>query len=246
MSLTVLGYALVLLVLRAARCYTFDRFVPVSLTLVAVSALAPLLVSQVKPIFLAGRTPMFFFPIACLLAGVLMARWGNRLVTGIVVIALANVALLDLAYRFAMPDPFPTSTAVRHVVENAACGDTIVLASLSYSVVDYYWHRFGAPDCIARESFPLSTQSHPGWMDIPGLTNQRDELAAEAAATTRRLAGRGETVWLFYLRSSGAYRDLTDILKWELDRRLALVETLDFRGLYFDSILVYSARVTEP
>jgi hypothetical protein len=131
-------------------------------------------------------------------------------------------------------------------METATCGDTLILTSLSFSAVEYYWRRLDASDCIERESYPLSTQSHPGWMDVPGLLNQRAELAREAAATALRLASRpGTRVWLFYLTSTGTYRDIADILKLELDRHLRLENALEFQGLYFDSILVYSSRITE-
>jgi len=213
---------------------------------VVIAGVLPFMVSQIKPVFNVMRMPIIFLPATSLLAALLMAKVDARLLTTLLLLVFAVESLHVTAEAFARPDPLPTRASVQTVFSQAHCGDTFIMGELSYAIVEYYSRRLGAPDCIRRESFPLSTQSHPGWIDIPGLMAQQDDLRIEAQATAARLAEQpNSTVWLFYL-STGAYRDVTDILRSVLDRRLHYLTTLDLRGLYFDAVLVYSSTVTIP
>ncbi len=201
-------------------------------------------ISQLKPVFNPERTPILFLPIASVLVALLITRLKPLTV---VILALVGLnSLLSLAHDLTQMDSSHTRESVAYVLGRAHCGDTLLLGALSFSAVEYELRRLEAPDCIHRESFPLGTQRHPGWMDLPGLLADRFTLQREASVTAGRLAAEtSATVWLFYIRAPGDYQNITDILKWELDRRFESIETLELRGSYFDSILVYSNEVTE-
>jgi hypothetical protein len=215
----------------------------VSVCIISVASLLPFVISQYKPVFVEYRTPIIFLPIACILTAVLISRLGFRVWTAIILILFVAGSTIRSGQNLVDPDPYPTRTSVQYVVERAKCGDTLVLGSLSISEVEYYLRRLGAPDCIERETFPLDTQDHPGWMDVPGLLRRRGELALEATETAARLAERsGATVWLFYGDDSCYGHEVTDILKPRLDNQLDFVKTLDLEGSFFDSVRVYSAK----
>ena len=204
-------------------------------------------VSQFNPIFNPERTPILFLPVASVLVALLITRLKWHLLTSVILAVVGLNSILVLAHDLTKVDSLPTPDSVASVLDTAHCGDTFILGALSFSAVEYELRRLDAPDCIRRESFPLSTQSHPGWMDLAGLSAHRATLQDEARATVERLAAQaGRTIWVFYIRTPGDYHNLADILKWELDRRFNRVETLELRGLYFDSILVYSNEVTKP
>jgi hypothetical protein len=236
---------LTLLRFSRARGVLANRDCLFAICTVTVASLLPFLVSQVRPVYLQTRTPIIFLPMACVLAAVLMSQLGETALTLAVLALLAIGSARSSIGIFTGPDPTPARASVRSVVEAARCGDTLVLGSLSVSEVQYYLRRFGAPACIHRETFPPDTERHPGWMDVRGLMNQRDELAQQAAETAARLARRPtSTVWLFGGRAYGS--QVTDVLKAELDRQLTAMRTLDLRGSFFDSVDVYAATTQEP
>jgi hypothetical protein len=202
------------------------------------------LISQVKPVFNGDRTPMLFLPAASVLVALLISRRKGFLTAAVLALVGLN-SILSLAHDLSWIGSATTRESVAYVLERAQCDDTFVLGALSFAAEEYELRRLDAPDCIYRESFPLSTQSHPGWMNAPGLLAERVALQREASATANRLAEAGATVWLFYIRAPGDYQNITDILKLELDRRFDTIETIEARGLYFDVVLVYS-NVTEP
>ncbi len=233
-----------LILLRRKQIALSGSPIPLVFFIFAASGLFPFVASQYKPVFNVMRTPVLFLPAASLLMGLLIVRLDVRVLTALVLLALSIQSLRVTAEAFAWPYTSPTSTSVQTVLSQAHCGDTLIMGALSYAAVEYYLRELGGSDCILRESFPLSTQSHPGWMDVPGLLAPPDNLVLEAEASSTRLERRsGSTVWLFYL-GTGTYGEINDILKAELDRRLYYVTTLELRGLYFDSVLVYS--VTTP
>jgi hypothetical protein len=225
-----------------------NKLVLVSLSIFGVASLLPFVISQFRPIFLESRTPIIFLPIACLLTATLINQLGNWVLTGIVLTLLVIITTVSSVQAFIGPDPYPVRAAVQYVLDRAKCGDTLVLGSLSGGEVEYYLHYLNAPSCLQREIFPLSTQDHPGWMDIPGLLSQSDKLALEAATTTKRLASEPElTVWLFHSTGTGYSTtrygyEVTEFLKQELDRKFILRDELDLGGSFFDKVLVYSTN----
>jgi hypothetical protein len=215
--------------------------------ILAVSSLLPFVFSQFKPVFNPARTPMLFLPLASILIASLIARSKPAVLTSFILAVIGLNSILDTARVMTRANPFPTRDSVEQVVARAHCGDTFILGALSFSAVEYELRRLERANCIQYQAFPLSTQTHPGWMDVDALLLLPDALEREAISTAEQLAAQPRiTVWLFYIRAPGDYHSIANILKWELDRHFNTVETLELRGLYFDSILVYSNEVTEP
>jgi hypothetical protein len=113
-----------------------------------------------------------------------------------------------------------------------------VLGSLSVSETEYYFRQLAAPACLQLETFPRETAQHPGWLDGPGLLAQPELLQQQAAQTVERLSKTATRVWLLY--DSQFYPALGDVIKSELSQRLVLSQTLDLRGSFFDSVLLYT------
>jgi uncharacterized membrane protein (UPF0182 family) len=85
-------------------------------------------------------------------------------------------------------------------------------------------------------------------MDVVGLLDRRADLVTEARSTVARLADQTEgQVWLFYNSADGPVittygAEVTEIFKAEIDQALTLEQELNFRGSYFNHILVYTPR----
>jgi hypothetical protein len=235
------GYVGLLLALRFRQARGLLTSAPFRFGLVALVfvLLAPYLVSQVKPVYNPSRTPMLVLPLACALIGVLVGRLGVRLLTLAFVVAIA-VGSAQFAVKTGLePDPIPARQAMQVVAASARCGDTLVVGGLALSEVEYYLRQFGAPDCIARLTFPQDTASHPGWIDSAGLAGRRAELAREAQQLATELAGHpGARVWLFGGTDYG--QEQTPLIQRELDRQLSYRVTLDLIGSFFKWVRVYS------
>jgi uncharacterized membrane protein len=224
---------------NGTRVLTSKPFL-VSFAVLVVASLAPFMVSQYRPIFLAERTPVIFLPIACLVMAILIRQLGLRPLTGLVLALLVFTSGRWAVQTSAAPDPYPARASIQYVAGQVACGDVLILGSLSVNEVEYYFRQFAVPECVRRETFPLDTQDHPGWVDIPGLLRQRETLTQEAAATVARHGlEAGKSVWLF----EGPYgREVTQIIKAQLDQSLASVKTLHISGSFFDTVVIYSTR----
>lgn len=210
------------------------------LIFMATALLAPYIVSQIKPVYNPDRTPVLALPIVCALSGMLIGRLGVRALT-LGFIAVIVVASLQFEVKAALqPDPIPARQSMAYLTSMLRCGDTLVLGGLTVSEVEYYLRRFGAPECIARVTFPADTARHPGWIDVTGLDARRAELAREAEATVAQISRRpGARVWLFTGTDYG--QEPTPIIQQELDRKLTYQTTFDLIGSFFKWIRVYSA-----
>jgi hypothetical protein len=239
-TLLVGGYLLALGAWRGRKTWAAltQPLTLVVLTLLAFTSLAPFAISQFKPVYIDTRAPIIFLPGACVLAAILIRQLDQRYLSAGVMLILSAAAALSAYRLWAGPERVPARASVQYIAEHAQCGDALVLGSLSLSETEYYFRRFNAPACLHLETFPLDTAIHPGWLDGPGRLAQPDALRDEAAQTAMRLAAAPGRIWLFY--DSRFYPEIGDVIKNEFDTHLTLNETLDLRGSFFDSILIYA------
>lgn len=213
-----------------------------SFGMLGMASLLPFIVSQYRPVFLAERTPVIFLPLAALVISLLIRRLGFRSLTAIILAVLIFSSVRYSVQALRSPDPNPARASIQYILDRVKCGDVLILGSLSINEVEYYLRRFEAPDCIQRETFPLETRQHSGWIDVSGLLKEKEALTKEAALTVARYADQPKVnVWLFYGYHSG---EVTSILKSQLDRQMTLVQALDLSGSFFNAVLIYSTNPT--
>jgi hypothetical protein len=236
-----------LLVVSVARWQTAKQFLrskegSVLGTMLILLVALPLLVSQVRPVYYAVRTPALFLPIACVFSALLMAHLGRPRFSTVVLLVLAVASVWTcLTAAPGEPGAGPARASVRYVVGRARTGDTVISGEFASNEVAYYLRRFGAEGRLEHLTFPASMYGRPDWFRVAGASNSQESLTLEAKHLVEHvLAGdQACTVWFFY----GAYPGHTDsegVLKRQLDQRMTLVETLDLRGSFFEQVLVYA------
>jgi hypothetical protein len=249
-TLIILAYVAGLLIVRFRQSLgvLWSRAFLTSAGILVLTSLVPFVFSQYKVVFNPERIPIMFLPPAALALAIFLGRVGWRPLT-LLVMALVALGSVNTAVRtFGEVNQPSARESVQYVVEQAQCGDTLVLGGLSYAEVTYYLRRFDAPGCLQIETFPQDTADHPGWMDVVGLLDRRADLVTEARSTVARLADQTEgQVWLFYNSADGPVittygAEVTEIFKAEIDQALTLEQELNFRGSYFNHILVYTPR----
>ncbi|GEM_PF-3365291 len=246
--LLIYGFIFALLNFQKAKQFFTHKHGLMLLSLVSITVLLPFVVSQVKPMFLASRTPALFLPIICILVAIFVAQVGEWRTAFILLVFLAFSSGQKSLETFREPDPLMTRYSVRFVAERVSCGDTIILGGFAVNDVAYYLKKFNVPLCVEQKVFPDSTKKHPGWMNFPELLKNRKELELEAKTLVTELTTpqRKMTVWFFYSEQWEAHLEYTEIghiLNVELDKGMTPVQALDLNGWSFNRVLVYTSNI---
>lgn len=209
------------------------------LIFLSLSLLVPLIISQVRPICIPGRTAIIaLFPLVMLL-GSFLSRFGNRFL----VLALCSILLIPLSNSFVtqrtIPEKYSDRLTTEYLIRHADNNDILVFTSLSRAAVDYYLRLMKPDKDFIEISFPLEMVSHLGWRDINRLLKRKDELKSEADSIIDHidtLVKNNDTkIWLFY----GSDIEIGKILKNRLDIRFSLKEEKDLQGSFYKKVLVY-------
>lgn len=213
---------------------------PVTLfaTLAAVSLLAPLLVSQFRPIYRIGSYTLIALPPLVIVLGALLHRFADRRALALFLIGLLGGAMVVFGWLRTRPLECSDEIATAHLLASARDGDRIVFTSLSRAAIDYYLRRQAPERNLPRFSFPLEIDEHPGWRSPPDQRARRTELDDEAARIDRRLRREveaGERVWVFY----GADTGISKLLVNRLQEWLELSEERECRSGFYNTIRLY-------
>ncbi len=243
-SVVLLAAVVILIALQWRTVVTFfKQRINLFLTLVViVSVLLPVIFSQVKPIYVATRTPIIGVPVAAIvLAGLLVLferRWAA--VAPILILAAASLYFsLSLGFN---PDHRPFEDQVAYVLQKAECGDMVISVGITEGEVTYYLRTLQAPDCLAHETFPAEMRDNPWILDLATLPlEQHAQLEAEAQSLVHQLAVHDvKQLWIFApTRFSSAI--LSEILREEVDHSFELVEEMAGHGTFNDVLLRYEA-----
>lgn len=192
-------------------------------------------VSQVKPVYIAMRTPVIALPALSVgLAGVLVPL-GTPLLHAGIALLLVSASGRYAIERWRAPDPAPTRASLALVAERARCDDTIVATGLSYAPLTYFAPSAGLPGCIPIVPFPPEVLKHPGWLDrTPGFA---DRARSIAPAVVDRISPRGRA-WVFLTRR-GVMSEEGQAFVEALSSGWTLEETLELRGALFDHVQVF-------
>lgn len=195
-------------------------------------------VSQIKPVYVAGRTPMLILPAASMTLAAVFTALGTPALAAIGALLVVSASVRYTVNGWRRPDPAPTRASLAEVAARAACGDTIVAAGLSYAALTYYAPRAGVPSCVPLRAFPEDVPGHPGWLDMSPGYEARIEAAAPPAAARLPAAG---TLWVFVKRR-GIGAEASDAIVRQIAVTRPLHETLPLRGTFFDEVQVYGPR----
>ncbi len=202
----------------------------------------PFIVSQFRPVYQETRTPILWLPIISVAVALFFSRFRWKWLPLGALVVLAVFAARWAWQQHAADDPWPARASVGEVVARARCGDTLVMTGLSISEVQYYLRRLNAPICLQQAVYPAEVGQHPGWVDVPGMLRQSLALQSESATLARQLTRQpGTQVWVFYSAQSTSYaHELAQVLKSEFDREIGTPQLLDWKGSFFDSVLLYT------
>ena len=216
------------------------------LTVLGACTLAPLAVSIVKPLYFSARYSTVALPTLAVLLGAILALVAPRsyalAVCSLLLIVSAAVHIRDrneLPGRDLPPGQSDRTTA-EYLVQHAAPGDYVVFTNLARPAADYYFRRDGAEGRFTEITFPEELDRHPGWLDHEAMVRHPDALAAEAALTAERLreaVQQGKRVWMY-----NGLPGVSDFLKADLDRSLALAAREKLSGPFHRELLRYEAR----
>ena len=204
--------------------------------LVAVGVLvAVFAVSQIRPVYLFLRTPVFVLPAASLAFAGLMAATRVGLLAPLAAAIVVVTSIASTMHGVRAGDPTPTRASLAVVAREIRCGDVIVAAGMSYAAVTYYAHDAAVPACVRIVPFPADVAVHPGWPDMrPGFQARLQVEAPDAAAALPP----GSRVWLLRTQS-GIGQEAGEAIRVELARRRTLEQRTPLRGSFFDEVLVF-------
>jgi hypothetical protein len=234
------GILLALLTLAGAvAVQRRGRFVPASVlrhvTIAAAVIVGAFVISQVRPLYLSPRTPVFVLPAAAFAIAWLVSAVPVRGSVTLVAVVVCAVSLRASIGSARAPDPMPTRASLAFVASRARCGDLVVAAGVSYAAVDYYARPSGLPACVAVVPFPAEMARHPGWPDMRRGFVERLRAEAPAAAAT---FAPGARVWL--LRSSGGLGlEAGEAISTELRKARPVLGEWPLTGSFFEQALLF-------
>ncbi len=187
-----------------------------------------------RAIFHAGRHDAFAVGSVCVLLAVgldgLFPRgstrserapspWMRRVVAWTVLLALVAGAAFRLAALHVAPAPRHHRAAGEHLARHAGVEDRVIAMSIRRLVTQHYT-RLGGGE-VPFESFPISTDNHPGWSDVMTLMEEQETLHLEARERIARLQEEmpaGATLFLLL----ATYQRTGDAVSatWLVDRHI--------------------------
>jgi len=211
----------VLLLAWAAKARLAEH--PRALGLLLLAWLLPLLVPWAitltwRPIFHSGRHDVYTLgAVTVLLAAGLDALRSSRRQRWAAALAAA-VLIAGAGHRLYWMHRVPAAQGARQagawIAANAGSGDLVIATGIRRLVTERYTRLAGGE--VPFESFPKSTDDHPGWSDVMTLMEDQEGLHREARQRVAALAC--EQVFLL-LRT---YRSTADAVSatWLVDRHL--------------------------
>ena len=224
-----------LVLLAAALRFAVVRGRLRELGFLAVGWLVPVLVPWAitlsgRALFHAGRHDVYVLGGLCVLlaagldsllardhAVVRSGRW-RRLLAAAVVGAVAAGAVFRLAALHRVPATASHRGAGEWIARHAGPGDRVLATGILRLVTEHY-ARLGGSQAVF-ESFPASTDGHPGWSDVMTLIDDQDALHREARDRIGELGRElGEGTLFLLLRPYERTEDAVSAT-WLVDRHI--------------------------
>lgn len=225
--------------------YLSEKRTLLFLVILSVSLLVPLIISQVKPIYVIGRyTIIGLFPFVMLMGPLLRRFSSGFLISLFCTVMIITITASGLSSG-SRPRKYSDKATAKHLLQHARHNDILVFTSLSRPAVDYYLQLIEPDNHVRKISFPLETASHPGWIDAESMLRKKELLEMEADSIiddilNGNMSGNNR-IWLLY----GSDKEIGGIVKERFDRHLVLSEKMELRGSFYNKVLVYKKRGAE-
>lgn len=241
-SLVLLVLLLLLVVVQWRAVLTFlKQRSNLFLGLVMVLAvLLPFIFSLVRPVFVAGRTPIIGLPVAAVLLGGLFALFERRWLVVAPIVALGLASSYVSLDQWLNSDRTQFADQVAYVLSESACGDMIISVGLTEGEVTYYLRRLDATACLVHAAFPVNDQGATWASSYTSYAEaQRTELETEASSLIAQAVDQDvQRLWIF---APTRYRNAVpaEILRAEAARQFMLKDEMQGYGTFNDVVLRY-------
>jgi len=228
---------------RNRKKLLFNIFQPemIPAWLLGITILAPLLLSEIKPIFNSRLAivglHLFALVVALILAD---ASAGNFLTFELLALSLLGIVILHPG--FSSCDNRTTASFLNGAAND---GDAVIFTSLTRLPVDFYLDQIAARKNLFETSFPAEIDNHPGYEGrITGADRKTDldNEGRELAERLQNMSSQGGTHRVFVLR--GFHPELDAILEKRLAERFhfsGIVIKCDETSPYFKEVVVWQA-----
>ncbi len=185
------------------------------LVLLTVSLAVPWAASQFKPMYTEGKYPVIVLFAALMLAGSLLARFGNRVLVTVFCAVLFLTVTGGFIRRRMHPPVGSILSITDYLLERGERGDILVLAASSLGGTEYYLKRMEAEDQFIRFPFPAEMARHPCWPDLNRWTESYLENEADGLLTRidSLIGTGGAKIWLL----NGYLPKIDDVIKSKMD-----------------------------
>ncbi len=210
------------------------------LIILSVSLLTPLIISQVKPIYVSRYTIIALLPFVMLI-GALLSKFGNKilvLVCCYILLAGVSIGFINRTINPITPQQYADKSTTEYLIKHADNNDILIFTSLSRAGIDYYLRLKKPNKTFIKISFPSEIASHLGWRDVNKMLSRRHILESEAKSIIGHidtLIENNKKIWLIY----GYDTEISEILKNRLDTHFSLKEEKDLPGLFYNKIFIY-------
>jgi uncharacterized membrane protein len=216
---------------------TIALFVILTLSL----TLAPIIVSQFRPLYILNRqTLLAFFPLVMIL-GPLLSRLARPAMLLFFCLLLLGFSFVEFHKNHSTKGLFTDRDTAQYLTDNAGGSDVIIYTCVSRVGIDYYLDKFSPDAKWERFTFPAEIDNHPGWRNIPRMLADSEGLEAEAKSIADRIAleiGNSQRrIWFFYGRDN----EVNDYLKRHLDKHFKVINEVKIKGYFHKQILVYGS-----
>jgi len=233
----IVGAVLAIVTARFARTADILRIAKARwiVSAAVLSWLIPIAISQLKPVFEAGRSPMLLLPVTSAAVASLFAVYGAPL-TAVAVASCCLVASVHRVQTASRSDPSPSRRAFEELLAKTSCGDTIIAPGVSGQTAAYYLRRLGATDCLTLEVFPRDPYDvFANWTARYNDPTVRRRLEAEADLIAARATSVHRTVWLLGF-SHWDTQEACDLMERALTRRASCEAPRPMQGAFVDRV----------
>ncbi len=235
---------ILLYLLWRSRFASFSQFSKLSIArlpfwLLAITLMAPLLISLAKPIF-NSRLAIVGLHLFALTLGALIGRATNYFLP-LALILLTTIGLVVLHPGSATCN---NRAIAAYLSQTANDGDVVIFTSLTRLPIDYYLERAPTTRKLFETSFPAEIDEHPGYEGRISDPSRKTGLEREARElvdkiTNMKLSGRG--LRIFFLH--GFHPQIDSILEEQLRERFELLPAQEVQcgegSAYFKEVSVY-------
>jgi len=204
------------------------------ISLLAITLMTPLLISEVKPIF-NSRLAIVGLHLFALTIGVFAGKGANYL------LPLAVIVLTLTFLPMVHPASYPCDNRqmATYLSQTARDDDVVIFTSLTRLPIDYYLARVQKKTKLFETSFPAEIDQHPGYEGRSNASGRKAALELEAQELVDKIT-RMQLQKIFFIH--GFHPEVDAIVEQKLREKFQLLpdQSLQCGGAtYFKEVSVY-------